>query len=212
MEDRSLVNSHRHLPHIDIRGVMQFITWRCADSLPLGDLERICMETESLPDLERTKERASRIEKVLDLGYGKCPLAPNRHGAILRDIMLDLDGDLMDLHDWIIMPNHVHILMTVRPGHTLSETMQRIKGASARAINQQMGTAGSLWQQESFDRFMRDDEQASRVAYYIRYNPVKAKLVDAAEAWPLSSARRAGPHFVRESRAPYGDEFDPFLD
>ena len=126
--------------------------------------------------------------------------------------MLDLDGDLMDLHDWIIMPNHVHILMTVRPGHTLSETMQRIKGASARAINQEMGTTGSLWQQESFDRFMRNDEQASRVAYYIRYNPVKARLVEAAEAWPLSSAGRGGPHFVRESRAPYGDEFDPFLD
>ena len=69
------------------------------------------------------------------------------------------------------MPNHCHL--TIRPftDHELEKILQGMKAASAKAVNALLGTTGSLWQQESYDRIVRDEEHLWRVIQYIGRNP-----------------------------------------
>ena len=72
----------------------------------------------------------------------------------------------------VIMPDHVHLLLT--PLDTsLAETMKRIKGASAREVNRELGGKGSLWQREYFDREIRSSENLRAKGEYIANNPVR---------------------------------------
>lgn len=202
--------THRMLPHMHREGARQFITWRCADALPAEVLRQIQSETDALPESERKQQRASRIESFLDQGLGACPLRANSVGLLVRDHIISLADELFDLHDYVIMPNHVHVLLTPHEGVGLAKMMQRIKGGSAFLANQALNQRGTFWQAEYFDRMIRDDRHAERVAQYIRYNPVKAGLCNRPEDWPLSSAKpqQGG---VREEQPLY-DAYDPFLD
>jgi len=92
-----------------------------------------------------------------------------------------------ELHAWMVMPNHVHIL--IEPQVTVAILMRWVKGASARASNRLLGRTGlPFWQDESFDHYVRSTEEFVR----IENNPVSAGLVNSAELWPWSSASLAG--------------------
>jgi len=94
---------------------------------------------------------------------------------------------LYELLAWVIMANHVHVLM--RPSVPLRKALMNIKSASARAANAILGRTGEhFWQDESFDRWMRSDRERSRAIGYIECNPVSAGLVATPEEWPWSSA------------------------
>ena len=80
----------------------------------------------------------------------------------------------------IVMPDHYHLLIRPKPAYDLSRVMKGIKGVSAKLINQSRGTNGSIWQDESHDRIMRDEEEALEKARYILENPVRAGLVQRA--------------------------------
>ena len=84
------------------------------------------------------------------------------------------------------MPNHVHLMVT--PSVELREVMRRLKGATARRVNQALGLSGALWQDETFDRLVRNGREFDRIAGYIEQNPVSAGLVAAAEEYRWSSA------------------------
>jgi putative DNA methylase len=89
---------------------------------------------------------------------------------------------------WCIMANHVHVLLT--PLIELAKVTQRLKGGTAREINllhDQLGR--TVWQDESYDHWARDDEEMIHIIHYIENNPVKAGLCDKAADWPWSSAR-----------------------
>ncbi len=90
------------------------------------------------------------------------------------------------------MPNHVHLLMDTsiqkegdRP-IKLDEIMRRIKGGSAREINQKLNRKGKLWQKDSYDYLVRDQEEWERIYAYILNNPVKAGLDDQVSKWAFS--------------------------
>jgi REP element-mobilizing transposase RayT len=74
------------------------------------------------------------------------------------------------------MPNHVHILATVHVGISLKELIGPWKGTSTWAINRQMQRSGKLWQDDYFDRLVRDGDHFASCVRYIRRNPEKAKL------------------------------------
>ncbi len=96
-------------------------------------------------------------------------------------------GDGYQLHDWVIMPNHVHVLFTplVEPPMIL----QGWKGGTARAANLLLGRTGRrFWQEESYDRLVRDAEEFEAIRGYIRMNPVRAGLAGAPEDYQWSSA------------------------
>ena len=92
------------------------------------------------------------------------------------------------LHAAVVMPEHVHLLLTpLRDAagemFCLSDIMKAIKGASARHVNQQLGTCGPLWQEESFDHVVRNNESLADKIEYIRQNPVRRGLVKKPEEY-----------------------------
>jgi REP element-mobilizing transposase RayT len=92
------------------------------------------------------------------------------------------------LYAWAIMPNHVHAIL--KPRIELSAVMRWLKGRTARKANRILGRTGApFWQDESFDHWIRSDQELCALIEYVEQNPVKAGLVLAAEQWPWSSAR-----------------------
>jgi putative transposase len=86
------------------------------------------------------------------------------------------------LHGVVVMPDHVHVLLTPLRAEdgpiSIAEIMQAIKGASAHRINQHLGRKGPVWQQENFDRALRKEESIDHKVAYMLANPVAAGLVD----------------------------------
>jgi len=78
----------------------------------------------------------------------------------------------------IVMPNHVHIILTPNEGCTLTRIMKGMKGKSARAINTLSASSGSIWQDESYDRIIRNRRELLNKINYIINNPVKKGLTD----------------------------------
>jgi REP element-mobilizing transposase RayT len=95
------------------------------------------------------------------------------------------------LHAWVIMPNHVHLLIT--PHVSLPVIIRWLKGWTARKANQILGLTGQpFWRQESWDRWVRDTAEVNKIARCIEHNPVSAGFVDRVELWRWSSGYRAG--------------------
>lgn len=97
---------------------------------------------------------------------------------IIQDNLLHFNGERYWVHNWCIMPNHVHILIEVKEGWTLSTIMHGWRSYTAKAANKVLGRTGQFWKEEYFDRFIRDEEHYWNVMSYIDSNPVKAGLED----------------------------------
>jgi len=94
-----------------------------------------------------------------------------------------------DLHAFVVMANHVHLL--VQPRISPSRFLQTVKGYTARAANRLLAREGQpFWQAESYDHWVRDERESYRIKAYIENNPVRAGLVVSAEDYPWSSAGR----------------------
>jgi len=92
-----------------------------------------------------------------------------------------------DLHAFVVMPNHVHLLIT--PLVEAPKFTKSLKAFTARRANKHLGLTGrAFWQAESFDRWVRNRSEFDRVRRYIEYNPVRAGLAQTAEEFPWSSA------------------------
>ena len=178
---------HGGLPHFDGE-VTQFITFRLADSLPKNVLNRLRTELERDKLADDSEEFRKRVEEYLDSGAGKCILRKPEVARIVQETILKEHGISCDIKAWVIMPNHVHLLLRLYKGHDLSGLMKRIKGVSARKVNQLRGTDGSVWQADYFDRYIRDNEHFYNVRTYVENNPVVAKLSQTPGDFRFSSA------------------------
>ena len=194
--------SRGYLPHFDSPHVLQHITYRLADSLPHAVLEQMQAEvTASAPDDENRKaELRQRIERYLDAGYGSCVLQAPEVAACIVDTWLHFDGDRYRLLEWVVMPNHCHVLIEPLEGAPLGKIVLSWKNYTARFINtykDRTGVRGTqVWQREYWDRFIRNDQHFQTARNYIVMNPVKAGLVTRPEDWPWSSA-----HYSEESQS-----------
>lgn len=83
----------------------------------------------------------------------------------------------------MVMPDHTHLILKPRGDMSLSRIMKGIKGVSARRVNALRHTSGSLWQDESWDRILRDAAEFDEKLQYMIYNPVKAGLVVNGELY-----------------------------
>ena len=84
------------------------------------------------------------------------------------------------LHSFVVMPNHIHLLLTIPDGTTLERAMQFIKGSFSFEAGKVLRTGSSIWQKSFLDRRVRDAEECERYRNYIQQNPVKAQLVNLA--------------------------------
>jgi REP element-mobilizing transposase RayT len=93
--------------------------------------------------------------------------------------------DRYRLHSFVVMPNHVHILVTPR---VATKWLGPLKGYTAHEANRILGVSGHFWQDESYDHLARSGAEFERVRKYIQNNPVTAGLAAAAKDFPWSSA------------------------
>jgi hypothetical protein len=177
----------RHLPHRHRPDSVLFLTWRLGDSLPVAVVERSKRKRELwlqahpkpwTPEITRDYHRlfTRRIERWLDRGVGCCCLRDPEIARIVGDALLHFDGDRWHFYCAVVMPNHVHALVQLIPDWPLAKISQSVKGFTAREINRRAGRAGSLWQQEVWDRIVRNAGQFEKYREYILHNPVKARL------------------------------------
>ena len=175
--------SRRRLPHLYRIGEPLFVTFRLHNSLPPNrefparlpsGKAFVCMDR--LLDEERAGPTYMRMPAV-----ARVVIASIRKGA---------PGDYL-LHAWVVMPNHVHLLLT--PNIEPSVVLRRLKGASARQANQLLGLTGQpFWQDESYDRLVRSQEEFERIENYVLQNPVRAGLARSEEEYPWSSIFDSG--------------------
>ncbi len=101
------------------------------------------------------------------------------------------DAGKFQIHAFVVMPNHIHLLLTVPEGLTLERTMQFIKGGFSYEAGKRFGIRGEIWQKSYVDRRVRDAVECARFRAYIHQNPVRAGLVGAAGEFVYSSANPA---------------------
>lgn len=181
----------RRLPHFAREETAQFVTFRLADSLPAEQLDLLREGFAALSDTRADSERRRRIEGILDAGGGACRLKDVRIAALVQDALLYFDGERYALHAWVIMPNHVHALLTSRPGSGLSDIIGSWKSYTARRANSLLSSSGPFWQTDYFDRGIRDERQFYAVWSYIESNPTRVGLCVQDNEWQWSSAYRA---------------------
>ena len=113
------------------------------------------------------------------------PLPESVRDIVLRHCLHD-HGTKAVSHAAVIMPEHVHLLLTpLRDSEgnlfSLVEILQGIKGASAHSLNRALGRSGPVWQEESFDHVLRSVDKFEETVEYIRQNPVRRGLVARPE-------------------------------
>jgi putative transposase len=113
-------------------------------------------------------------------------ILPTRARDIVMETCLRGDGHRFELHALVVMPDHGHLALTPmwdeRGTFSIPEIMQEIKSVSAHRINKETGHVGRVWQEESFDRALRREDDLDAKIRYIVDNPVRAGLVgNAAE-------------------------------
>jgi REP element-mobilizing transposase RayT len=174
----------RRLPHVYPEGKALFITWHLFGSLP----HSLYPPSGKL----NAGQAFVWIDRYLDSARGG-PLYLKQHGVALLVI-----GSIRhcaeqlryyDLHAFVVMANHVHVL--VMPRVNPSRFLQTVKGYTAREANRLLGRTGQpFWQAESYDNWVRDERERDRIKAYIENNPVRAGLVANAGDYPWSSAGR----------------------
>jgi REP element-mobilizing transposase RayT len=130
-----------------------------------------------------------RYEKYLDQGYGNCYLKHSNIAEIVQESLIHSDGNRYKLRAWVIMPNHVHFMITPLASWKLSSIVQKFKSFTSHETNKALDRDGKFWQEDYFDRYIRDYEHFVDTVSYIENNPVKAGLCKKSSDWPWSSAR-----------------------
>ncbi|HHO42255.1 MAG TPA: hypothetical protein ENN12_02740 [Epsilonproteobacteria bacterium] len=154
----------RHLPHIDLAGYYQFVTFRTHDSV-----DEFIRKWDFGSAISK-KEKQLKIDDYLDRSNNGAYLQ-NEVLEWLFEFLLEQDKKLYELVAFAIMNNHVHMLF--KPLERLSKVMQKIKGASAKKINELLEKSGQFWADDYYDKAIIDERHFWVVYEYIKNNPLK---------------------------------------
>ncbi len=209
-KDRPASIYTRSLPHWQQAGAAYFVTFRLVDSLPKEvfnrwreELDVALRETAHAANASESEKREAaerisedyheKLERHLDEGIGACWLRNPEVSAIVENALRHFDGDRYLLGSYVIMPNHVHVLVRPAMEHKLPDILQSWKSFTAKEANKSLGRSGGFWQDESFDHIVRDEQQLQKFSRYIEENPLKAGL-------PEGQYRIGGDAVARASR------------
>ncbi len=184
----------RHLPHWRQDDATYFVTFRLADSLPKSKLEQLKSDREAWlqrhPDptdadwQEFCRRFFDRIERYLDGGHGACVLRNETAARIVDDALHHFQDKRYLLSCACVMPNHVHVILRPFSKFSLESILQSWKRHTARQINKLLSRGGTLWQEESFDRIVRDCAHLRGIISYIQRNPRQVGLTRGAWVTP----------------------------
>jgi REP element-mobilizing transposase RayT len=189
----------RRLPHWSQAGALCFITWRTWDSIPQSVLAGWLAERDRWlarqgvdptqidwriqidrlePSLQQDFHRhiADRWNAHLDACHGKCVLRRPVLAEIVAQSLKHFDGDRYELTDFVIMPNHVHLVAAFPNEDAMLHHCESWKRYTATKLNRQLGRSGRFWQQDGFDHLLRSVEEFDYLRQYIANNPSRAGL------------------------------------
>ena len=173
------VRDRGYLPHFENRA-LQFITFRLFDSVPKELIEEwktvLVMENDAEEPTDVARQMYKLVDKFEDSGYGQCFLADSRVADMMEQTLKHDDGKKYDLISYCIMPNHVHVLIRVSEGVSLSSILHTWRSYSAHEANKILGRSGDFWMKDYYDRYIRDARHYTAVVQYIKDNPAKAGL------------------------------------
>ena len=189
-------------PHWSQAGAIVFITFRLADSIPAvvidrwdrervdwlhraGHPEATTLNWKSIAHsleqkLKDTFQRQFRQthERFLDDCHGACVLRRPEIARIVADALHHFDGIRYRLGDFVVMPNHVHLLASFADPDSMSKRCFSWLHFTAKKINAALERRGKLWQSDAFDHLVRSGEQYEYLRRYIEENPEKANLCE----------------------------------
>ncbi len=209
-EDLPIEVYQRHLPHWRQRGATYFATYRLADSIPqecwdlLQRLQAEWMTKNPPPHSLEALDQLARIlyyrtEYWLDQGMGSCILQEERISQLVDESLKHFHLIRYELGASVIMSNHVHCIL--RPLPTLNIELEDLLGNHkvfcAKRINNLLDQSGVIWQQESYNRIVRDPEHLWRCLQYIGKNPLKAgRSCESCRLWVNPQWEEIGWGFV----------------
>jgi len=177
----------RSLPHWRQDGATYFVTFNLADALPgakKNELTAMRREWELRhppPRDEATwtayaKTVFEKVEKWMDCGYGRCWFREPKYAAELERAILHFHDQRYEIGCFAIMANHCHLVIRPFDSHELEGEVGSMKSVTTQFVNRAEALSGDLWQQESYDRIIRDEEHLYRVVQYVGTNPRRAGL------------------------------------
>ena len=189
----------RKLPHWSQAGTICFITWRTIDSMPANVLSRWHAERDDwlrrhginpagnewrnrLGQLDQQTRNefnrtfSERWHRHLDDCHGACVLRQPDIAKIVADSLLHFDRQRYEMTDFVVMPNHVHLLAVFADEDGMLKQCDSWKHFTARQINQQLKSSDRFWQQDGFDHLVRSTEHFEAIRRYIADNPKYAGL------------------------------------
>jgi REP element-mobilizing transposase RayT len=183
----------KRLPHWRQDGCAYFVTCHLGDSLPARTLRLWAgarsnwLELHPSPwtdaeALEYHERFTEAMERHLDAGAGGCALGHPGCARAVVDTLTHGNGTEYELGSFVVMPNHMHLLVLPMPGIDLSALTGTWELISARRINRIIGRKGRLWADDAFDHIVRNAQELGRIDAYIRRNPEKAGLRPGAYA------------------------------
>jgi REP element-mobilizing transposase RayT len=158
-------------------------------------LNEFAKRGEAINDSEEEIARDFRrkIERYLDRGAGECHLRRPEIADLVAGALRHFHETRYVLYEWVVMPNHAHAIVWPMPSHLLGDILKSWKQFSSRRAKKIVGLGEEpFWQPESYDHWIRNDDEKARIARYIRNNPVTAGLCARPEDWKWSSAYRPG--------------------
>jgi len=173
--------SRRRLPHVYPEGRALFVTWHLHGSLPfpLPTPPRKLTSGQAFVWLDRRLDSARTGPMYLR--------QPAIAEIVIDSIHKGVELGHFELSAYVVMPNHVHLL--ILPRVAPDRLMKSLKGSTAREANRVLKRTGEpFWQKESYDHWVRDHQEFENIRAYIENNPVKAGLVRTPQEFPWSSA------------------------
>ena len=191
--------TRRALPHWYQTGVTYFVTFRTADSMPAEVIDEWRANRDQwlraqgldaddptwklrllhLPrelQSEYSRKFNGEFHRLLDSGHGECLLRHPDVREVVVSALKYFDGQRYHLAAFVVMPNHVHLLLGLIGDNTTTGICYSWKKFTATRINRLLRRTGHFWQGESFDHIVRSPEQFDYLVRYIANNPAKAAL------------------------------------
>jgi putative transposase len=193
----------RNLPHFHQDGATYFVTTRLDGSLPKEIILKLALENEEIISQIRLSDKSELEKKNLideqqrrDFGKFDKQLDGNKEGNdwlkepdianIVTDAIHHRDGKQYELICYTIMSNHIHVVFTIlNENINLYSVLQRLKQFTATQANKLLNRKGAFWQEESYDRIVRDAKELGRIIQYVFNNPVKIGLVKDWRDYPF---------------------------
>ncbi len=193
----ALRNDERNSPYCSQPGSSYFITYCLNDSLPNRVIDQYLREQEAwrvrihyeraqLGDLAEDTEKECEafqlkayrsFEAILDEGHGSCVFKDPIQRQVVAEALLQLHGDRYLAHGFVVMPNHIHLLVKPLDGQSPENLLILWMRAVAQRMGQDVKAKGGLWHVDTWICMIRNEEHWLRAMRYTLKNPERAKLL-----------------------------------